>query len=718
MRASIAAALQCRRLTAPVAAWPPPTVVAPKACANILRRKRTLASTMTNPLLDTASLPRFDELSPEHVLPALRELIAANRQKLDALLDTNSEPTFDSLVAPLEDMEHELSRVWSPVRHLQGVLGSRAWRDAYNEALPLLTEYGTELSQNTRLQRAYATVGKRLPDGLGAAAKAVVEHALRDFHLAGVDLPDTDKARFREIMQRLAATQAEFEHNVQDASDAWSLPVDDAGELAGLTQRALDRAAAEARQRDRQGLLLTLDYPTYHEVMTHAEQRSLRETFYQAWVTRASDQGSDPSWDNSANIETILRLRHEAARIVGFDNYAEYSLATKMAGSSEEVIGFLRELAAHTRHAAEQELAEVTEFAGFSLAPWDAAFWFEKLKQQKYSISNEELRQYFPAQKVVAGLFQLAEVLYGVTLCAEDDISTWHDDVAYFSVQDESGSQIGGFYTDLYARAGKRSGAWVDECISRKHLNGHTALPVGYLVCNFPPPGEGRRSLLTHDDVVTLFHEFGHMLHHLLTRIDYPSIAGINGVAWDAVELPSQFMENFAWNYDVLLRCSAHCETGEPIPRKLFERLEDSRHAGAALAMLRQLEFALFDFRLHAEYDPGRGPAVLETLDEVRAEVSLLRHPDYNRLPHAFSHIFAGGYAAGYYSYKWAEVLAADAFGAFEEAGVFDRDTARRFRREILEVGGSRDIMEAYVAFRGRKPEIDALLRQSGIVSE
>ncbi|MDH3533851.1 MAG: M3 family metallopeptidase, partial [Gammaproteobacteria bacterium] len=665
----------------------------------------------------TSSLPRFDAIAPRHVLPALRELIAANRQKLDELLDGNGAPTFDSLVAPLEAMEHELARVWSPVSHLRGVLGSSEWRDAYNEALPLLTEYSTELSQNTRLQRAYAAVRERLPGHSGNAVRAVVDHALRDFHLAGVDLPEADKARFRDIMQALAATRAEFEHHVQDASDAWSLPVEDAGELAGLPQRALDRAAAEARQRDRQGLLLTLDYPTYHEVMTHAENRALRETIYRAWVTRASDQGGHPGWDNSANIETILRLRYEAAQLVGFDNYAEYSLATKMAGSSEEVIGFLRELAAHTRQAAEQELAEITEAAGFALAPWDAAFWLEKLKQQKYSISNEELRQYFPAETVVAGLFQLAEVLYGVTLATAVDVATWHDDVAYFTVQDESGAEIGGFYTDLYARAGKRSGAWIDECSSRKNLNGHATLPVGYLVCNFPPPGAGRPSLLTHDDVVTLFHEFGHMLHHLLTRIDYPSIAGINGVAWDAVELPSQFMENFAWNYDVLLRCSAHSETGERLPRKLFERLENSRHTGAALAMMRQLEFALFDFRLHAEYDPARGAAVLETLDDVRAEVSLFSHPDYNRQPHSFSHIFAGGYAAGYYSYKWAEVLAADAFGAFEEAGVFDRDTARRFRREILEVGGSRDIMEAYVAFRGRKPKIDALLKQSGIVS-
>jgi len=673
---------------------------------------------MTNPLLDTSTLPRFADIAPEHVMPALSELIAAHRQKLDELLDASTEPDFTSLVAPLEEMDHELSRVWSPVSHLQGVLGSRDWRDAYNAALPLLTEFGTEISQNSRLQRAYAAVQENLPENASTASKAVVEHALRDFHLAGVDLPEKDKARFKEIMRELAATQAVFEHNIQDASDAWSHPVDDATALAGLPPHALARAAAEARKQDRQGLLLTLDYPTYHDVITHAEDRRLRETFYRAWVTRASDQGDNPAWDNSTNTETILALRHEAARLVGFDNYADYSLATKMAGSIEEVIAFLRELASRSRAAAEAELAELAEFAGAVLCPWDVAFWFEKFKQEKYSISNEELRKYFPADTVVRGLFELAEQLYGITLTSHSDIATWHDDVAYFSVQDENGASIGGFYTDLYARTGKRSGAWVDECVSRKNLNGRTTLPVGYLVCNFPPPDGARCSLLTHGDVVTLFHEFGHMLHHLLTRIDYPSIAGINGVAWDAVELPSQFMENFAWNYDVLRRCSSHVESGEALPRTLFDRLDASRHAGAALGMMRQLEFALFDFRLHAEYQPGQSSAVLRTLAEVRDEVALLEHPDYNRVPHSFSHIFAGGYAAGYYSYKWAEVLAADAFGAFEESGVFDRETASRFRREILEVGGSRDIMQAYVAFRGRKPDIEALLRQSGIVAQ
>ena len=673
---------------------------------------------MDNPLLDTSSLPRFGDIAPEHVMPAVSELIAAHRQNLAGLLESESAWSFESLVERVEDMHHELSRVWSPVSHLQGVLESQEWREAYNQALPILSEHATELGQNTTLQQAYAAVEARLGDDATAAQKSVVRQALRDFHLSGVDLPADAKARFKTVMQQLVKTQAAFEHNVQDATDAWSLPIESENELAGLPGPVIERAAAEARQRDRQGWLLTLDYPTYDAVMRHADNRKLRETLYKAWVTRASDQGANAAWDNTANIDTILTLRHEAAQLVGFRNYAEYSLATKMAASPAEVIEFLSDLAEHTRASAEKELAELSELAGTPLLPWDAAYWLEKLKQEKHSISNEELRQYFPVDTVVTGLFHLAEQLYGVRLRQEDGFASWHPDVRYHALQTTDGEELGGFYTDLFARSGKRSGAWIDECVIRKSLNGSTTLPVGYLVCNFPPPDDSEhRSLLNHEDVVTLFHEFGHMLHHLLTRIDYPSIAGINGVPWDAVELPSQFMENFAWNFDVLTRCSSHVTTGESIPRTLFDRLDDSRHAGTAMAMMRQLEFALFDFRLHARYDPDKGPRLLETLAGVRDEVGIIPHPDYNRFPHSFSHIFAGGYAAGYYSYKWAEVLAADAFGAFEEAGVFDEQTAQRFRTEILEVGGSRDIMDAFIAFRGRKPRIDALLRQSGITN-
>ena len=673
---------------------------------------------MTNPLLDTSALPRFGEISPEHVLPAIEQLISDHRKQLDSLLEQNTNPDFESLVAPIELMEHELGRVWSPVTHLQSVLGSRDWREAYNQALPLLTEHGTEISQNARLQRAYASVSESFTADASESHRSAVDHALKDFHLAGVDLPEADKNRFKEIMQELAAAQASFEHKVQDASDAWSLHVKSADELAGVPKQAVDRAAEDAEKKQLDGWLLSLNYPAYDAIMTHAHDRKLREKMYRAWATRGSDQGINPDWDNSDNIENILSLRHEAANLVGFDSYADYSLATKMAGSTEEVLTFLRELSARSRAAAEQELSDLQNFAGMKLEPWDITFWLEKFKQAKFSVSNEELRQYFPAGTVISGLFKLAARLYDVELMEQADIAVWHDEACYFAIKSSDGELVGGFYMDIYARSGKRNGAWIDECISRQRLNGKSALPVGYLVCNFPPRDETGLSLLTHDDVVTLFHEFGHMLHHLLTRIDIPSISGINGVPWDAVELPSQFMENFAWSYEVLSKCSAHPESGEALPRELFDKLEQSRNAGAGLAMLRQLELGLFDFLLHAEYDPNDAIPALKVLDDVRAEVSLLTHPTYNRLPHAFSHIFAGGYAAGYYSYKWAEVLAADAFSAFEEAGIFDAATARRFRSEILEVGGSRDIMDAYVAFRGRKPTIDALLRQDGIHAE
>ncbi len=670
---------------------------------------------MTNPLLDTSSLPRFGEIRPEHVVPAIEQVIAEHRSRLEQLLQANGDPDLESLVAPVEQMGHELGRVWSPVSHLQSVLGSTDWREAYTAALPLLTEHGTEISQNEALQKAYAAVGERLPGDASEASRSAVEHALRDFHLAGVDLEAEAKDRFKRIMQKLAATQASFEHNVQDASDAWSLHITQSERLEGLPPQALARAAEDAAARELDGWLLSLDFPTYDVVMKHAADRSLRESMYKAWVTRGSDQGENPKWDNSESIEEILALRHEAANLVGFPSYAHYSLATKMAESPEQVIDFLRELASHSRAAAEKELAELSEFAGMALEPWDVTFWLEKFKQDRFSISNEALRQYFPAGTVISGLFTLASKLYDLELVEVSDVATWHPHARYFTLSERGGNPLGGFYVDLYARSGKRTGAWIDECVIRQQLNGSLTLPVGYLVCNFQPPDEDGISLLTHSDVVTLFHEFGHMLHHLLTRIGFPSVAGINGVPWDAVELPSQFMENFAWSYEVLTHCSAHRDTGESLPREMFDKLDDSRHAGAALAMMRQIELGLYDFRLHTEYDPDGPARVLDTLAEVREEVSLLRHPDYNRLPHAFSHIFASGYAAGYYSYKWAEVLAADAFAAFEEAGIFDQATAQRFRREILEIGGSRDIMQAYVDFRGREPTIDALLRQAGI---
>ncbi len=670
---------------------------------------------MSNPILDTSGLPRFSAISPEHALPALQELIAAHRQKLATLLDNPDTHDFASLIPPLEEMNHELSRVWSPIGHLQAVLDDPAWRDAYNASLPLITEHGTELSQNKQLQEAYRHVADTMPADASPAMRMLVLQELRDFRLAGVALPEDDKARYREIAQELATLQATFDQNVQDATDSWSFHATRASQVSGLPETVVQRARDEAEAEGVEGWWFKLDYPNYHAVITHADDRGLRESFYQAWSTRASDQGGEPQWDNSEIIGRILALRHEAAALVGFDNYADYSLATKMAGTVDEVTDFLTQLAEKSRKTAQKELDEIASLAGMPLEAWDTPYYLEKLKQQRYAVSDEELRQYFPFAVVKQGLFDLTQKLYGVSVVEKPEAECWHETVRYFELRDQSGLVVGSFYTDLFARTGKRGGAWIDECVVRKGLAGDTIPPVGYLVCNFPPPDSNGDSLITHTDVVTLFHEFGHMLHHLLTRVDYPSIAGINGVPWDAVELPSQFMENFAWHYEVLEKCSAHWKTGEPLPRQVFDKLDSSRHFGEALAMLRQIEFALFDFRLHADYDPANGSRVLEILDAVRKDVALINYPAYNRLPHSFSHIFAGGYAAGYYSYKWAEVLAADAFSAFEESGIFDADTASRFRKEILEIGGSRDFMDAYVAFRGRKPTLDALLRHRGI---
>ena len=670
---------------------------------------------MSNPLLDTTALPRFDEVRPEHVQPALDELIAAHRRKLAGLLDDPAAKDFSSLIAPLEEMSHELSRAWSPVSHLQSVLEDPAWREAYNASLPLMTEHATEISQNKRLQEAYQNIADTMPEDATPAMHMLVAQELRDFRLAGVALPKKQKARYKELMQELAARQAKFDQNVQDATDAWHFHATDDAQVAGLPQQIIDRARQQADELDQEGWWLKLDLPTYQAVITHGDDRNLREKFYKAWSTRASDEGANAQWDNSEVIEKVLALRHEAALLVGFQNYAEYSLATKMAAEVSEVLDFLMELAGRTRVAAQKELDSIQEIADAKLQAWDVTYYLEQLKQKRFSISDDELRQYFPVTAVRGGLFGLAEKLYGIIVTERSGVCAWHETVSYYEVRDDDGQLLGSFYTDLYARKGKRGGAWMDECVIRKNLKDDATPPVGYLICNFSPPDAQGVSLLTHNDVLTLFHEFGHMLHHLLTQVDYPSIAGINGVPWDAVELPSQFMENFAWHYEVLVECSAHHRSGESLPQEIFDRLHRSRHFGEALAMLRQIELALFDFRVHANYDPAAGGRALAVLEEVRREVALLSYPPYNRLPHSFAHIFAGGYAAGYYSYKWAEVLAADAFSAFEESGIFDKETALRFREEILAVGGSRDIMEAYVAFRGRKPTLDALLRHSGI---
>ena len=672
---------------------------------------------MENSLLSKTGLPRFEELEPGQVVPAIRQLLDELRGEIRQL-ERLDEPTFDNLVMPLEDIQHRLSRAWSPVSHLHMVDHSEGWQKAFAEALPLVTEFSSELGQNRRLYDAYLRVANALPADASDEQRELINKALRDFRLAGVALDDERQARFRALVTKLSADQTRFSTNLQSATDAWSWHTEHAPDVAGLPDDVLSQAENAAREAGRRGWLFGLTQPVYQAVVNHAGSESTRRRFYEAWLTRASDTGPhDPRWDNSALIREILATRQEMADLLGFESYADYSLAPKMAGSIDEVRSFLAELAERSRDAAEDELAQLEALAGREIAAWDLAYFSELRKEKTFAISNDELRPYFPAKRVCDGLFELAERLYGIRFVERGTVQKWHPDVDYFDVIGRDDESIGGFYTDLYARPGKRGGAWIDECVVRKSLPNETALPVGYLVCNFSPANGDHPSLLNHTEVVTLFHEFGHMLHHLLTTVSYPSIAGINGVPWDAVELPSQFMENFAWHYEVLQRCSGHYVTGAPLPREMFERLRESRTAHAGLQMLRQVEFALFDFNLHADREaakPGRLEAVLEA---TRDAVTLVKPPAWNRFENGFAHIFAGGYAAGYYSYKWAEVLAADAFSAFAEAGIFDADVARRFREHILEIGGSRDIMVAYVDFRGREPRLDALLETSGIAA-
>jgi oligopeptidase A len=672
---------------------------------------------VNNPLLQIDSLPDFGAIEAAHARPALEEVLSENRVRL-AELTAQSNPTFASLVVPVEELSYRLSRVWSPIGHLNAVANSAAMREAYNECVPLLTAYTSELGQNAALSSAYAHVLRQEGDRLDPTQTKLVENALRDFRLAGVDLPADRKTRYREVMQRLAQLGTKFSENVLDAGRAYLRAVTDRAELAGLPSNATDRAAADAREANQPGWLFKLDQPTYMTVMTSAESEQLRRDIYEAWVTRGSDLGpSAGRFDNGPIIAELLPLRHELAQLLGFQSYAEYALATRMAKNPGQVTSFLDDLARRCLPAGRQEFSDLEEFAGRKLNAWDVAFYSEKLQESRFKVSQEALRPYFPLPKVLAGLFELTKRLYGITVRERVGVSVWHPSVHYYDLLDSGAELVAGFYLDPYSRSEKRSGAWMDECVVAKELPLGKALPVAQLVCNFTAPVGRAPSLLTHDEVTTLFHEFGHGLHHMLTRVAYPSIAGINGVAWDAVELPSQFMENFVWRREILPLISAHVATGEPLPVDVLQRLLGTRTFNAALDTLRQIELASFDFEMHANFDPAVGARVAETLAGVRSRVAVVPAAPFNRMPSSFAHIFAGGYAAGYYSYKWAEVLAADAFEAFDEAGVFDTPTAARFRDSILARGGSLDAMDAFVRFRGRQPDVRPLLKQTGIAA-
>ncbi|MEY6432589.1 oligopeptidase A [Thioalkalicoccus limnaeus] len=676
---------------------------------------------MDNPLLSMTGLPPFSRIEPEHVEPAIDRLLADCRARIAELTGPDRLPTWESFVEPLEILDDRLSRAWSPVSHLNGVVNGEALRAAYNACLPKLTDYGTEVGQNEALFRAYQAVAAQ--EHLNPAQRKLLANALRDFHLSGVDLPADKKARYREISQELSQLTSRYSDNLLDATNAWSLLLPDDSRLAGLPESAMGLAAQTASERGETGFMLTLDLPSYIPVMTYAEDRALRRELYEAYGTRASDQGPHAGrWDNGAIIERILALRHELAQLLGFANFAERSLATKMARSAGEVIAFLEDLAARSVAQARAELSEVAAFArdhhGLEqLEPWDLAYYSERLRMHRYAIGQEELRPYFPLPGVLNGLFGVVERLFDLRIEEVTGVDTWHPDVRFFEIRDGQGVLRGQFYLDAFARQRKRGGAWMDVCTNRIHTPTYDQLPVAYLVCNFTPPVGDMPSLLTHGEVETLFHEFGHGLHHNLTKVDYPAVAGINGVPWDAVELPSQFLENWCWERASLDLFAAHWQTGAPLPEDLYERMIAAKNFQSGMQMVRQLEFALFDFRVHLEYDPARGGRVYEILDQVRDQVAVMKPPAFHRFAHGFSHIFSGGYAAGYYSYKWAEVLSADAFSLFEERGVFDTETGRSFREQILEQGGSADAMDLYVRFRGREPTVDALLRHSGIAA-
>ena len=710
-------------------------------------------SATANPLLDFAGLPRFAHITPEQITPAVDALIAECRATLTRVAQSAS-ATWDDVVAPLEDANEKLSRAWGAVGHLHGVIDSPALRDAYNDNLSRITEYWTDLGQNLALFNQYRALNNSPAfAGLTAARKKIIGNRLRDFRLSGAELPDHKKARFKIIAEEQSLAGSRFSENLLDATNAFSLFIEDEARLAGLPQDVKD-AAREAAQKDaKPGWKLTLHAPSYLPVLQYADDRSLRETIYKANVTRASEFG-DTKFDNTALIDKLVALRAEEAALLGFNNFAEVSLAAKMADTPQQVLDFLNDLAARAHPFAKRDYAELSDFARQSLGldtlnAWDAMYASEKLRQQRYAFSDQDVKEYFPEHKVLAGLFKVVETIFNVEIKPDPALSAphaWHEDVRGFRIEsrgaagntpgdgaiddadaaDHAGNLlhdgaagqrlIGQFYLDLYARDSKRGGAWMDDAVTRRRRAGLLQTPVAHLTCNFARGVGGKPALFTHDDVITLFHEFGHGLHHLLTRVDDLGVSGIHGVEWDAVELPSQFMENFCWEWDVLKHMTSHVDSGAPLPRALFDKMLAAKNFQAGMQTVRQIEYSLFDMHLHADFDAAASTP-LQLLDAIRQRVAVMNPPAYNRFPNNFSHIFGGGYAAGYYSYKWAEVLSADAYSAFEEEGVLSPIAGARFADEVLAVGGSRPAAISFRAFRGRDPQLDALLRHSGMIT-
>ncbi|MBH3072952.1 oligopeptidase A [Serratia marcescens] len=678
---------------------------------------------MTNPLLTPFSLPPFSAIRPEDIVPAVQSALADCRAAVERVVAQPGPFTWDNLCQPLAESDDRLSRIWSPIGHLNSVKNSSELRAAYEQALPLLSEYGTWVGQHEGLYQAYRSLKEGAAfEALSVPQRKAVDNALRDFELSGIGLSADKQQRYGEIVARLSELGSTYSNNVLDATMGWSKLITDEAELSGLPESALAQAQAMAQAKEQDGWLLTLDMPSYLPVLTYADNRALREEMYRAFATRASDQGPNAGkWDNSEVMAETLALRHELAQLLGFDTYADKSLATKMAESPEQVIGFLSDLAKRARPQAEQELAQLRAFAKQhygvdELEAWDITYYGEKQKQHLFSISDEQLRPYFPEQRVVEGLFEVVKRIYGITAKERKDVETWHPDVRFFDLFAADGELRGSFYLDLYARENKRGGAWMDDCVgSLRKADGTLQKPVAYLTCNFNRPLGDQPALFTHNEVTTLFHEFGHGLHHMLTQIDTAGVSGINGVPWDAVELPSQFMENWCWEPEALAFISGHYQSGEPLPKAMLDKLLAAKNYQAALFILRQLEFGLFDFRMHFEYSPEKGAQILPTLAEVKKMVAVVPSPSWGRFPHAFSHIFAGGYAAGYYSYLWAEVLSADAYSRFEEEGIFNAETGKSFLDNILSRGGSEEPMALFKRFRGREPQLDAMLRHYGI---